>query len=263
MALEDEIDIIINSEDKRNKEYKNSALRVKDKIDDAKDRFSEILDPDIGNPMLLLKEGRINIINTSELSEKQANAALAFYLKSLLIDRKDSTDAKNSKRKKQRKYQFEGPVFTIIEEAHVFIPKERETDAKYWAAKIAREGRKFGLGLCIVSQRPRSVDLNILSQMGSFAIMKIIQEDDQHQIASATESTSRELINHLTSLNVGDAILVGQWVNLPSLVHISEVKEKKSGSDISAVKEWITTEKMNSVAIESTQGLIKKDLLLE
>ncbi len=262
-ALEDEIDIIINSGDKRNKEYKNAALRVKDKIDDAKDRFSEILDPDIGNPMHLLKEGRINIINTSELSEKQANAALAFYLKSLLIDRKDSTDAKNSKRKKQRPYQFEGPVFAIIEEAHVFIPKERETDAKYWAAKIAREGRKFGLGLGIVSQRPRSVDLNILSQMGSFAIMKIIQEDDQRQIASATESTSRELINQLTSLNVGDAILVGQWVNLPSLVHVSEVKEKKSGSDISAVNQWTNIEKINNIAIESTQGLIKKDLLLE
>ena len=108
------------------------------------------------------------------------------------------------------------PIFVIIEEAHVFIPKDHDTSAKYWAAKIAREGRKFGLGLGIVSQRPRSVDLNVLSQMGSFAIMKIIQEDDQRQIASATESTSRELIAQLTSLNVGDAVLVGQWTNLPS-----------------------------------------------
>ena len=99
--------------------------------------------------------------------------------------------------------------------------------------------------------------------MGSFAIMKIIQEDDQRQIASATESTSRELINQLTSLNVGDAILVGQWTNLPSLVHVEEVKEKIVGRDQSAVEQWANAEKMKKVAVESTQKLIKKDLLLE
>ena len=48
--------------------------------------------------------------------------------------------------------EFNSPIFVIIEEAHVFIPKENDTSAKYWAAKIAREGRKFGLGLGIVSQ---------------------------------------------------------------------------------------------------------------
>ena len=99
--------------------------------------------------------------------------------------------------------------------------------------------------------------------MGSFAIMKIIQEDDQRQIASATESTSRELINQLTSLNVGDAILVGQWVNLPSLVHVEEVKEKVMGADQSAVNQWMKSEKINDVAIEKTQKLIQKDLLLD
>ncbi|NOQ44053.1 MAG: hypothetical protein GQ471_00055, partial [Nitrosopumilus sp.] len=118
-------------------------------------------------------------------------------------------------------------------------------------------------GLGIVSQRPRSVDLNVLSQMGSFAIMKIIQEDDQRQIASATEATSRELISQLTSLNVGDAVLVGQWTNLPSLVHVDEVKEKIMGSDQSAVDAWANAEKMNEIAVESTQGLIQKDLLLD
>jgi len=99
--------------------------------------------------------------------------------------------------------------------------------------------------------------------MGSFAIMKIIQEDDQRQIASATESTSRELISQLTSLNVGDAILVGQWTNLPSLVHIDEVKEKIMGADQSAVNAWENADKMSQIAVESTQGLVQKDLLLD
>ena len=67
---------------------------------------------------------------------------------------------------------FNTPVFVIIEEAHVFIPKNEDAKAKYWAAKIAREGRKFGLGLCIVSQRPRDIEANVLSQMGSLAVME-------------------------------------------------------------------------------------------
>ena len=261
--LEEEIDYIVNSEDKKLKEIRTSAYRVQDIIEEAQRRFEDILDPDMGDPISFIKEGRANVLNISELSEKQANVAVAFYLQQLLKDRKDASIARHGKTKRQRSFRFNSPIFVIIEEAHVFIPKEHDTSAKYWAAKIAREGRKFGLGLGIVSQRPRSVDLNVLSQMGSFAIMKIIQEDDQRQIASATESTSRELIAQLTSLNVGDAVLVGQWANLPSLVHIEEVKEKVMGADQSAINAWANAEKMKDVAIESTQQLVQKDLLLD
>ena len=261
--LEDEIDYIVNTEDKKLKEIRTSAHRVQDIVEEAQRRFEDILDPGMGNPLDFIKEGKTNILNISELSEKQANVAVAFYLQQLLKDRKDASIAKHGKSKRERIFRFNSPIFVIIEEAHVFIPKDHDTGAKYWAAKIAREGRKFGLGLGIVSQRPRSVDLNVLSQMGSFAIMKIIQEDDQRQIASATESTSRELISQLTSLNIGDAILVGQWTNLPSLVHIEEVKEKVMGADQSAVNAWANAQKMSTGAVESTQQLVQKDLLLD
>ena len=261
--LETEIGFIVDSEDKKIKEIRSSAYRVQDIVEESQRRFEDILDPDMGDPISFIKEGRANILNISELSEKQANVALAFYLQQLLKDRKDASIAKHGRSKKIRNYKFNSPIFVIIEEAHVFIPKDHDTSAKYWAAKIAREGRKFGLGLGIVSQRPRSVDLNVLSQMGSFAIMKIIQEDDQRQIASATESTSRELIAQLTSLNVGDAVLVGQWTNLPSMVHVEEVKEKVMGSDQSAVDAWAKADTMKEIAVESTQGLVQKDLLLE
>jgi hypothetical protein len=261
--LETEVAYIVDSEDKKIKEIRSSAYRVQDIVEESQRRFEDILDPDMGDPISFIKEGRANILNISELSEKQANVALAFYLQQLLKDRKDASIAKHGKSKKIRNYKFNSPIFVIIEEAHVFIPKDHDTSAKYWAAKIAREGRKFGLGLGIVSQRPRSVDLNVLSQMGSFAIMKIIQEDDQRQIASATESTSRELIAQLTSLNVGDAVLVGQWTNLPSMVHVEEVKEKIMGSDQSAVDAWAKAETMKEIAVESTQGLIREDLLLD
>ena len=261
--LEANVNGVIASDDKRDRDLRSAAYRVLSIIEHAKTKFAEILDPNIGDPVSFIKEGRANILNISELSEKQANVAVAFYLNQLLVDRKNASFARHENNTKQRDYRFSSPIFVIIEEAHVFVPKDQDPDAKYWAAKIAREGRKFGLGLGIVSQRPRSVDLDVLSQMGSFAIMKIIQEDDQRQIASATESTSRELLSQLTSLNVGDAILIGQWSNLPSLVHIDEVKEKIAGGDQSAVDAWASATKINSMAVESSQDLIQKDLLLD
>jgi DNA helicase HerA-like ATPase len=245
------------------KDDRHSADRVQDKIDDARHRFADILDPDIMDPLGLIKEGRVNVLNVSELSEKQANVALAYYFQELLNDRKVALAAKNAKNNVTKRYRFDSPIFVIVEEAHVFIPKGEETHTKYWAAKIAREGRKFGLGLGIVSQRPRNIDPNVLSQMGSLAVMKIVQEDDQHQIASAAESISKDLINQLTSLNVGDAVLVGQWVNLPAMVHIEEVKDKIVGSDKNAVSEWRHAKKFEKIAAESTQGLVQKDLLLD
>ncbi len=244
------------------KGYADSASRVLDKIDDAKHRFSDILDPDCGDPVDLIKEGRVNVLNIAELSERQANAGLAYYLQELLQQRKESVWEKKGK-SSSKVNKFLAPVFIIIEEAHVFIPKGEHTDTKYWASKVAREGRKFGIGLGVVSQRPRNIDPNVLSQMGSLAIMKIVQDDDQQQIASAAESLSRDLLSQLSSLNIGDAILIGQWVNLPAIVHIDEVKSKKTGSDLDAVMEWSQTDKFKNIAKESTQGLLQKDLLLD
>jgi len=260
-ALDDQVHLIGANPER--KEDRHSADRVQDKIDDARNHFGDILDPDMSDPVSLIKEGRLNVLNVSEFSDKQANVALAYYLQEFLSDRKIASNARHSKSKIKRNYRFEAPLFVIIEEAHVFIPKGEDARAKYWASKIAREGRKFGLGLCIVSQRPRSIEPSVLSQMGSLAVMKIVQEDDQHQIASASESISKEFISQLTSLNVGDAVLVGQWVNLPTLVHVDEVKGKTIGSDQNAVDQWSVAKKFDEAVISSTQNIVKKDLLLD
>ena len=122
--------------DKKFKEYRNSAYRVQDIIEEAQKRFEDILDPDMGDPISFIKEGRTNVLNISELSEKQANVAVAFYLQQLLKDRKDASIARHGKSKRERNYRFNSPIFVIIEEAHVFIPKDHDTSAKYWAAKL-------------------------------------------------------------------------------------------------------------------------------
>lgn len=219
--------------------YREASAKVEDKIEYVRKKFISIMDPGMSDPLALIKNGKINIINLVELTEKQANVAVSYYLDELLDDRKRATRQGRS-RSAQDKVQprFTAPVLVVIEEAHIFIPKDEKTETKYFASKVAREGRKFGLGLVIVSQRPRSIDANILSQMGSLAVMRMIQQDDQAQVSAASEALSRELIEQLPSLNPGEAVFAGQWVNLPTFVKADEVKERRTGGDQKAVEQW-------------------------
>ena len=70
------LQFIVNSEEKKIKEIRSSAYRVQDIIEEAQKRFEDILDPDMGDPISFIKEGCANVLNISELSEKQANVAV-------------------------------------------------------------------------------------------------------------------------------------------------------------------------------------------
>ncbi len=239
------------------KAYREASEKVIDKIDDAKRKFHNILDPGMADPLEMIKNGKINVVNLVELTERQANIAVSFYLEELLDDRKMAMrQRKGSKKKDTKDPKFPAPVLVVLEEAHVFVPKDEDTETKYFASKVAREGRKFGLGLVIVSQRPRGIDANILSQMGSLAVMRMMQQDDQMQVSAASESLSRDLIDQLTSLNPGEAIFAGQWVNLPTFVKIDEVKERKIGGDLKAVEEWNRLAEINRIAKESAESYV-------
>jgi len=246
----------------KEKRFTTSAERVSDKIKEARRRFNNILIPNSFDPVSHIKEGKLNIINLIEFTEKQANVAIAFYLESILYQRKISkTKNTQSKNNIEKQILFHSPVIVVIEEAHVFIPKNENTDTKYIASKVAREGRKFGVGLIIVSQRPRSLDPNVLSQMGSLSIMKIVQQEDQSQIWSASEAINAKIIEQLPSLNPGEALFVGQWVNLPSFIKIDEIKERTIGKDPEPVKEWKNTSTNKELSIEDSQSYIREEYI--
>jgi DNA helicase HerA-like ATPase len=143
------------------------------------------------------------------------------------------------------------------------MPKNESTDTKYIASKVAREGRKFGVGLIIVSQRPRTLDPNVLSQMGSLAIMKLVQQEDQSQIESSSESINGKIIEQLPSLNPGEALLVGQWVNLPSFIKIDEILERMMGKDPEPVNEWKNTKEKKKLSVEDSRLFIRENYIEE
>ncbi|MGH9993243.1 MAG: ATP-binding protein, partial [Nitrososphaera sp.] len=186
-----------------------------------------------------------------------ADIVVSFYLDALLDDRKKATRQKKGSRQDAKSGpRFAAPVLVVLEEAHVFVPKDANTETKYYASKVAREGRKFGLGLVIVSQRPRGIDANILSQMGSLAVMRMIQPDDQAHVSASSESLTKDLLDQLTSLNPGEAIFAGQWVNLPTFVRVDEVKERRAGADQNAVDEWSKLAATKQASRESSETYI-------
>src|SRR5439155_5543223 len=122
-----------------------TAQRVVQIIERARRRKGRVLDPDIGDPVDQIKPNCVNVLNMLELTEMQAATVISYYLSEILEDRKTARRVRLAQeRGTETRIRFNTPVIIAIEEAHSFLPADRDTDAKYMASKIAREGRKFG-----------------------------------------------------------------------------------------------------------------------
>lgn len=92
--------------------------------------------------------------------------------------------------------------------------------------QIAQEGRKFNVGLILISQRPSRLDETTLSQCNSFIIMRMVNPADQNFVRRVIETLGEDEANLLPDLDVGEAILSGQLINFPVLVRIKEPLSK-------------------------------------
>jgi DNA helicase HerA-like ATPase len=122
------------------------------------------------------------------------------------------------------------PVLFLIEEAHNFAPARANTSAESRAIattkQIAQEGRKFGVGLILISQRPSRLDETTLSQCNSYIIMRMVNPADQNYVRRVVETLGEDEANILPDLDVGEAILSGQLINFPVLVKVKEPESK-------------------------------------
>lgn len=230
----------------------NVGARVAEIIDRAKRRMGKILDTDIGDPIDMVKPNRVNVIDMSELTEAQSRLIISYYAREVLEERKAI------RRGSTEKIHFDTPVVLAVEEAHTFFPAGKPNEAQDVASKVAREGRKFGVGLIVATQRPSRLDQDILSQMGSLAVLRVTQPKDQGYIVESSELMSEKVAANLPSLNSGEAMLLGQWVRMPTAARIDIVGEKLVGSDFSATHEWGMKRKISEVAVEHTDEMIMK-----
>lgn len=109
----------------------------------------------------------------------------------------------------------ERPLLIVLEEAHAYLGKENAGSAAFAVRRIAKEGRKYGVGLMVVSQRPSEIDATILSQCGTIFAMRLSNDIDRGQVTSAASDNLKGLFEMLPILRTGEAIIVGEAVSLP------------------------------------------------
>ncbi|MCW4050708.1 MAG: ATP-binding protein [Candidatus Bathyarchaeota archaeon] len=128
------------------------------------------------------------------------------------------------------------PIFIVIEEAHNFAPGASQTyrsgSSLNIIERIAAEGRKFGIFLMVVTQRPNKISSNVLSQCNSQIIMRLTNPEDMSAVKRASEGLSEDLFNDLPGLNKGEAVVVGELTKIPTMVKITGRISGEGGSDI-------------------------------
>ena len=207
-------------------------IDVMNKIDDSMDRYSKLFDKNAANILSNIKAGHVNVLDLSQVDEFVASVLVSHILRNSLQRSKDAAHSGN------KEDLLNNSVFFILEEAHILAPNKRDSDSKRWIQRVAREGRKFGLGLCLVSQSPKTVDHDALSQMNNMIILRLVEPEDQRHVQSASESLSQDLVNQLPSLNVGEAIVLGLMSRVPTLVKIDEFKGRRHGDDMDIVSHF-------------------------
>ena len=143
------------------------------------------------------------------------------------------------------------PVFVLLEEAHTFAPSGTDGEQVVSAQimkQILSEGRKFGLGIGLISQRPGKLDSDVLSQCMTQIVMRIVNPIDQETVARTVESASREALDELPALSRGQAIVLGSSLNAPVMVSVRQRISTHGGQDIDAPGEWTRYFSPESVA---------------
>jgi DNA helicase HerA-like ATPase len=141
------------------------------------------------------------------------------------------------------------PVLLVLEEAHNFAPGRSDTAAEQSAVEITRqiaqEGRKFGVGLVLISQRPGRLDETALSMCNSYIIMKMVNPADQNFVRKVVESLGEDDARMLPDLDKGEAILSGEFISFPVLV---KVKPPASRGEREETDAFVALEEMRQKA---------------
>ena len=125
------------------------------------------------------------------------------------------------------------PVFVVLEEAHNLVPGGREvTRASRIVNVVAAEGRKFGVFLIVITQRPSKISDDTLSQCASQLVMRLTNPDDQKAVQRASEVVSQSLLEDLPGLGQGEVVVLGRLTRIPAMVRVGGRAGAEGGADI-------------------------------
>ena len=183
----------------------------------------------------VLQPGQCTVLQLNEIDERDQQVIVATLLRRINQARMDTEKGK-VQASDERFLPY--PVFILLEEAHHFAPHDGEAITTGILKQVLAEGRKFGIGVGLISQRPGKLDADVLSQCLTQCIMRIVNEVDQKSVASAVEGVGHDLLQNLPALSKGQAIIAGSAINTPVICRVRERITSHGGESKDAPAEW-------------------------
>src|SRR5690606_1404779 len=129
------------------------------------------------------------------------------------------------------------PLLVVLDEAHLFLPSNSETASHKTFARTSKVGRQYGVGLSIVTHRPSDIDANVLSQCGTMIALRVTNGLDRSAVSGSVPDDLGSLTDMLPSLKTGEALVLGDALQIPSRVRIRHARSKPNGNDPDVLKQ--------------------------
>jgi uncharacterized protein len=206
------------------------------RLDARFDRPDGIFSADEHIPLQeMFRPGRCTILQLSDIEQHEQQVIVGTLLRRVnkarvMTVREEATSGENF---------LDYPVFTLLEEAHRFAPAGASVVSTNVLKQILSEGRKFGVGIGLITQRPGKLDQDVLSQCMTQIIMRIVNPIDQQTVAQSVEGAGRAMLAELPALTKGQAIISGVGINTPVMCRIRPRLTKHGGETFDAPAEWM------------------------
>lgn len=141
------------------------------------------------------------------------------------------------------------PLLIVLEEAHSYLKAGEDSISSHTVQTIAKEGRKYGVGLLLITQRPSELDETVLSQLGTLIALRMTNSKDRGHIGSIMPDDLNDLVSLLPNLRTGEALIMGESVKIPSRVKFDKIAYAPKSNDPFVSERWIL-EKPNSKEYE-------------
>ena len=183
----------------------------------------------------LFRPGRCTVLQLSDIEQNEQQVVVATLLRRVNKARMATVRGEALPGSDN---ELRYPVFTLLEEAHRFAPAGQTVVSTNILKQILSEGRKFGVGIGLITQRPGKLDQDVLSQCMTQVIMRIVNPIDQDTVAKSVEGAGRQLLQELPALTKGQAVISGVGVNTPVMCRVRERITKHGGETFDAPTEW-------------------------
>lgn len=183
----------------------------------------------------LVRPGQCTILQLNEVDQREQQVLVGALLRRIFQARVQTCKEQLPPYSPQA---LPYPIFILIEEAHHFVPAAVDVISAGILNQVLAEGRKFGVGVGLISQRPGKLDGDALSQCNTQLLLRMVNPLDQQKVRESVESVGQAIIAELPALTKGQVIIAGAAVTTPLLCQVRTRYTPHGAPDISAPHEW-------------------------